>query len=82
MSRNEFIVGYQNMKDFEVADCFNPRIPAKFLYDDERNLGDNIPKSLRIELDLPDDLEGNTINFDEVRRKDANSKRKTPDWSG
>jgi hypothetical protein len=33
---------------------------------------------LREELDLPDDLEGNNLNFDEIRRKDSNVKRRTP----
>lgn len=44
--------------------------------------GDSIPKYLREELDLPDDLEGNEINYDEVKRKDANVKRRRPLWSG
>jgi len=82
MSRDEFLVGYSDMKDFEQADSFTPRIPTKYLYDDDRNGTDHIPKSIREELDLPVDLESNQINFDEVRRKDANMKRKTPQWSG
>lgn len=47
MSRDEFLIGYSNMADFEVADSFTPRIPLKFLYDDERNASDHIPKAIR-----------------------------------
>lgn len=47
-----------------------------------REIGDEIPKSLREELDLPKSIGKNEINYTEVRIKDCNLKRKTPFWSG
>jgi hypothetical protein len=55
---------------------------SKPRFDFSKIKGDAIPKILREEFDLPDDLEGNSINFDEIRRKDANLKRRRPLWSG
>jgi len=34
------------------------------------------------EFDIPDQIGSNTVNFDEVLRKDFVKKRKTPHWSG
>jgi hypothetical protein len=48
----------------------------------DRNKGDEIPKELRQELDLPKQIGNNFIDFNEVRIKDCNVKRKTPTWSG
>jgi hypothetical protein len=41
-----------------------------------------IPGHLKLELDLPGDLEEHSINFNEVIKKDCLKKRKTPFWSG
>ena len=51
-------------------------------FDQSKIKGDNIPAALREELDLPEDMENNVINFDQVRQKDINVKRKTFIWSG
>ena len=47
-----------------------------------RNAGDEIPADIREELDLPKNLGKNQIDFDSVRIKDNNVKKKTPIWSG
>jgi hypothetical protein len=41
-----------------------------------------IPKDVRIEFDLPDELGDDEVNFAEVIKSDCNRKRKTPMWSG
>jgi hypothetical protein len=41
-----------------------------------------IPDDLKQELNLPDEIEDNTINYNEIIKKDCNRKRKTPMWSG
>lgn len=41
-----------------------------------------VPAIIKSELDVPGDLEGNAINFNEVLKKDCAVKRKTPRWSG
>ncbi len=41
-----------------------------------------IPLDVKAELNLPDNLEGNVINYNEILKKDCNRKRKTPMWSG
>lgn len=41
-----------------------------------------IPLDVKAELNLPDNLEENVINFNEILKKDCNRKRKTPMWSG
>lgn len=41
-----------------------------------------IPEDLKAELDLPGNLEENSVNFNEVIKKDCAVKRKTPYWSG
>ena len=41
-----------------------------------------VPQLIKHELDVPGDLEGNSINFNEVIKKDCAMKRKTPRWSG
>lgn len=41
-----------------------------------------VPQLIKHELDVPGDLEGNAINFNEVIKKDCAMKRKTPRWSG
>jgi hypothetical protein len=41
-----------------------------------------IPDELKEELNLPDDIEDNIINYNEIIKKDCNRKRKTPMWSG
>jgi len=46
------------------------------------NKGDEVPSSLREELDLPKSLGSNEIDYCEVREKDCNIKRKRPHWSG
>jgi hypothetical protein len=56
--------------------------PALSKFDYSKIKGDNIPAALRQELDLPEDMENNVINFDQVRQKDCNVKRKTLMWSG
>jgi hypothetical protein len=78
MSREESFIGHK-LESFESA---LTKIVAKSRFDQHNIKGDHIPKSLREELDLPDEMDGNEINYDEVRRKDCNVKRKTPQWSG
>lgn len=46
------------------------------------NKGNEINKELKEEFNLPDDMESNTINYTEVRKRDCSVKRKTPIWSG
>lgn len=41
-----------------------------------------IPQELREELDLPSNLGALEIDFNQVREKDINRKKKTPIWSG
>jgi hypothetical protein len=41
-----------------------------------------IPKEIKLEFDLPEDLQGDTINFDQVLIKDCSVKRRVPQWSG
>lgn len=80
MSRDEQFTG--NKQDFETFESALRNVLSKPRFDFSKIKGDHIPKALRDELDLPDDLEGNEINFAEVRRKDANVKRRRPLWSG
>lgn len=56
--------------------------PESQFFDQSKVKGDNIPAHIREELDLPEDMENNVINFDQVRQKDVNVKRKTFTWSG
>jgi hypothetical protein len=41
-----------------------------------------IPQDLKKELDLPGNLRENSVNFNEVIKRDCSVKRKTPVWSG
>lgn len=49
---------------------------------DPRNFKDNVPEDLRKTLKLPKDMQNYEIDFDEVRRDDAQFKRRKPVWSG
>jgi hypothetical protein len=48
----------------------------------QRGKHEYIPKDIKLEFDLPDDLGGDTVNYTEVIKADCNRKRKTPMWSG
>lgn len=80
MSRDETFTGKN--QDFEAFESALKNVLSRPRFDFSKIKGDNIPKLIREELDLPDDLEGNEINYDEVRRKDSNVKRRRPLWSG
>jgi len=80
MSREEAFTGKN--QDFETFETALRNVLFKPRFDFSKIKGDHIPKAVRDELDIPDDLEGNELDFDEVRRKDANLKRRRPMWSG
>ena len=60
-----------NFKD-EKLEIFDQAIQAAFepavsKFDYSKIKGDNIPSALREELDLPEDMENNIVNYDQVR---------------
>ena len=68
-----------NLHDFEKAarEICKP-VDCK----DSKNIGDEIPKHLRDELDLPRNMGRQDIDFMSVRIKDCELNRKIPFWSG
>ena len=83
MSRDEdFSAVKNNLEHFEkaVAGILRQNATTGRILD--RNKGDEIPIELRKELDLPKQIGNNFVDFNEVRIKDCNIKRKTPTWSG
>ncbi len=46
------------------------------------NKKDEICDEIRLEFELPDEIKGNKVDFNEVRRSDVSRKRRTPKWSG
>lgn len=77
-----------NLKDFEtvVAQILEQeKIEREEQTDknfEEINKKDEVSQEIRTEFDLPDNITGSKINFNEIRRSDAARKRKTPIWSG
>ena len=51
-------------------------------YGKKKNNKDPIPDEIRKELNLPKDMKGFEIDFNEVRIKDSNLKRRKFIWSG
>jgi hypothetical protein len=47
-----------------------------------RGRHEHIPDDVKVELDLPDDIGQDYVNFDEVIKADCARKRRTPTWSG
>lgn len=68
-----------NLENFEKAVA---KIMTKSSDNDDLNVGDEIPISVREELDLPKSIGKNEVNYTMVRIRDCNVKRKTPIWSG
>ena len=56
-------------------------VKAEMIFD-SLNKKDEICDDIRQEFELPDDIKGNKIDFNEVRRSDVARKRRTPTWSG
>ena len=50
--------------------------------EDPRYHGDHVPKEIKDTFGLPKNMADYEIDFDEVRRSDAQYKRRTPVWSG
>lgn len=55
---------------------------AKDLKWELMNKRDEVSNEIRTEFDLPENIQDNKVDFNEVRRSDAARKRKTPTWSG
>lgn len=68
------------LEDFDKKMDSEPARKPRFVnaYKDKKY----IPDDLREELNLPDEIEDNIINYNEIIKKDCNRKRKTPMWSG
>ena len=49
---------------------------------DQRNSKDHIPDDIKNTFNLPKDMTGLEIDFEEVRKIDASFKRRQPQWSG
>jgi len=81
--RNEDFNAKSRLEAFERS---NNRYGAK--KDDElnkevkANKEDSIPKEIRDEFDIPEDLGGAELDFQQIREHDSNRKCKRPLWSG
>ena len=69
------------MDDFEQIKENLINIHERPIYD-ERTLGDHVPKKFKDEFNLPKDMKNLTIDFLEVRKVDAQFKKRKQIWSG
>jgi len=77
--RNDDFTENLNLHDFEKAAM---EIIKPVDYMSVKNNGDEIPKHIKAELDLPINMGKQDIDFTTVRLKDCELNRKTPFWSG
>ena len=69
-----------NLEDFDKK--INTEPPFKPRFTNTYSKKKYIPVELKEELNLPDEIDDNIINYNEIIKKDCNRKRKTPMWSG
>lgn len=84
-NKTSYFVRDENFYESKLEDFdkkLNMETPRKPRFISTYSSKKYIPEDLKLELNLPDEIEDNTIDYNEIIKKDCNRKRKTPMWSG
>jgi len=82
-NRNIFAVSYADVEHSKRIQKFEMQLrKAQEEEEEERDHANEIPKELKTQLNLGNDMGIYEINFPQLRRTDVSLKKQTPFWSG